>query len=549
MTTENIHITFPFRFLQNLKTLNLSNNSISSISADWTVPYFLEQFDLSYNNITILNDTDLISLIIYNLQLILTHNQITTIHLQNYTAVNKDFQEQLLKIDLNNNPINCDCRLLSFVQVIKGSNKNYNLFENIQFLAKNLTCEEPEVRKGELVKRLEASSLVCEYKDKCPLKCACSIRSFDQMLIIDCSRKNLLTIPKLPSLEECEYSLQGIELNMQHNNLTSLPAAHTPGYANVTKLIAANNNLSQIEGYQLPRNLKFLDMRNNFLKTLDRNTLMSMNSSKLSEVYLANNSWMCDCEARPLLRFAQSNVQLVKDFSNMTCSNTEELTYFYDLQDLCPIERKFYTFLLILIALLCLLLALYYKYQTEIKVWLYAHDMCLWFVAEDELDHDKVYDAFISYSAKDEDFVLDILLPELENGRPSFKLCVHVRDWMVGECIPDQIIRSIAVSKKTIVILSTHFLESVWAKLEFKAAHQAALSEGRAKVIVIIYEDIGNVETLDEDLKAYLKMNTYLKWGDPWFWKKLRYAMPHIAKDNNRVFEHLQMQESAYGRR
>ena len=34
-------------------------------------------------------------------------------------------------------------------------------------------------------------------------------------------------------------------------------------------------------------------------------------------------------------------------------------------------------------------------------------------------------------------------------------------------------------------------------------------------------------ETMEEDLKKYLSMNTYLDSEDPWFWEKLRYALPH----------------------
>lgn len=536
LSTETIEIKWPFRYFNDLRLLNFSHNLISSLSESWFLPYMLETFDLSYNTLTILNDLEFIWFIRYNMELILTHNQITNIYLHNKSensdiVFSKEFQKELLKIDLNHNPINCDCKHLSFVQYFN----KYHLKENIHFHMKELYCAEPNRLKGIQVEHLNPRELICEFEENCPLNCKCLIRSYDQSLVIDCSGKNLKIVPELPTMDN--YSLQNIELNMENNHLKILPAATKQGYANVTKLLIANNLLTNLHKQQLPHNLTYLDIRGNQLETLYTDTLMFLNSSKSTEVLLSNNPWLCNCDARSLLRFTQNNIQLFKDFSNMTCSNTDQITYFYDLNDLCPIERTFYILLFLILALICLLLALYYKYENEVKIWLYAHNMCLWLVTEYELDQDKIYDAFISYSAKDEDFVLDILMPELENGHPAFKLCVHVRDWLVGECIPDQILRSIADSKKTIIVLSKHFIESVWAKMEFKIAHQAALNEGRAKVIVIIYEDIGDVEKLDDDLKGYLKMNTYLKWGDNWFWEKLRYAMPHVGKNRGTLLE------------
>lgn len=87
--------------------------------------------------------------------------------------------------------------------------------------------------------------------------------------------------------------------------------------------------------------------------------------------------------------------------------------------------------------------------------------------------------------------------------------------------------------------MSPNFLQSNWATWEFRVAQSHAATEKRSRIIVILFGDIGDINKLEPDLRDYLKLNTYVEWGDKWFWEKLKYAMPHCKIGNPKISENI----------
>ena len=90
--------------------------------------------------------------------------------------------------------------------------------------------------------------------------------------------------------------------------------------------------------------------------------------------------------------------------------------------------------------------------------------------------------------------------------------------------IPDQILHSVESSRRTIIVLSPAYIDSMWTKLEFRAAHKQALQDRTQRVIIVVLGELPVKDDMEEDLKKYISLNTYLEAEDPWFWQKLRYT-------------------------
>uniref|UniRef100_T1IK28 TIR domain-containing protein n=1 Tax=Strigamia maritima TaxID=126957 RepID=T1IK28_STRMM len=165
---------------------------------------------------------------------------------------------------------------------------------------------------------------------------------------------------------------------------------------------------------------------------------------------------------------------------------------------------------------------------------MFSKRICLRFVCEEDIDSDKVYDAFISYSSEDEDWITDFLVPGLETSIPPYSLCLHNRDWRAGEFITDQIVKSVESSRRTIIVLTDNYLKSVWSRLEFDIAYQQGLKDQVCRVLVVVPEDVPDLSQIDHEFKTFITLTTYIEANKPHFWSKLRASMPRTLNIRNR---------------
>ncbi|CAG9822776.1 unnamed protein product [Phaedon cochleariae] len=514
----------PFSHCTYLEELNLSGNQITTFPYDVLNMVHLESLNLSKNRIQDIKVLHLMALSRLNIDL--TYNIISYIDFDGISFLYPE-NRSLIVVDLEHNVLTCDCLNFGLIQYLDGAFPITSSYLTMKLGDSH--CAEPQSFQHIRITDLKPRHISCPYLPKgCPEDCECFRRPFDETVVVECAGRNLKEWPVIG------FEADRIELNLINNMLDHSPNVSAQ-YNNITNLFLSNNRLEEME-WVSPK-IQVLKLDGNSLTHIKSSVLKQLsNSSTLRNITLTNNPWDCGCIAFDLQNFIRANSHKVNGWTNVLCK--EDNKPLMDKKVLCTpsvlilqITLPIVLFILFIVALT----AIYAFFKQEIKIWMYANNLCLWFVTEEELDKDKEYDIFICYSHKDEDFVMQNLLPVLEDGPNPFKVCIHVRDFLPGEFILTSVNNSVLNSKRTLVVLSNNFLESSWGKLEFRTAHTQTIEEGRTRLVVIKYGNL-NEEKLDDDLKMYLKTNTYVEWGKPWFWNKLRYALPHTrAKETQKL--------------
>ena len=312
--------------------------------------------------------------------------------------------------------------------------------------------------------------------------------------------------------------------DLSHNEISDIYMFKTPLHNTnrVTTINLQYNNISTITVRDLQNfrdiPMMFIDLRNN---PIDCNCSDSMtellryihNGEHLKISHLVNYSYIGELKCVwPLHVQGKMLADLTED---MVCE--VEVEYF-----LVPLVS-----LSIAIVVICLIMFVVLRFRQEINIILFTrfniivpcHD-------RESFDSNKKYDAFVSYSSKEEEFV-EKMFEELEKPTDSgakFKFCLHHRDFIPGKSIFENVAVSVESSRHTIILLSNNFIKSEYCMHEFKEAFRQSIMEQKRHLVIILMEDV-DTEKLPRDIKRCIKTFTYIRRDDYLFTERLVYAL------------------------
>ncbi|XP_032218341.2 protein toll [Nematostella vectensis] len=541
-----------------LKTLTLQRNRLTRVPRAVFLLRNLESADLSSNAITfggILDVLDSVTAdqLFYNLrrsasssdnqlkstkvELNLANNGISSIDIGSLNKTQLGKLKVILRvyhIDLRDNPLICNCKLTALFRLLKRLTADYPDVTHAQF--DSWICSQPTRLRNVALLRVPENQFQCIMDlENCPRECTCAVREIDQTVLVDCSERGLHRLPfKMPAGE--------LEVNLRGNAIRELPWRHYLG--NITVLELSNNEIKEL-------NMTFVDslarvvnlaINDNKLKYLSRGVTNLTAREGFRSLSISHNFFVCDCYASWMRDWLANNTDKIEDTSSILCASgrleglpiiSVPLSDFNCSAYRPPVPGHITDGLSLLLAIvLAVLLVLSvvafvmtYCFRWEMKILMYTHFNWHPFDRVDDTDVSKIYDTFISYSSQDASWVRETLQRTLESHVPPYRLCIHDRDFEIGASIHDNILNSVRLSKRMIMVLSNHFIASEWCRLEFRAAHQKVLEDRTNYLIIILFDDV-DPSTLDDETKLYLRTNTYLSVSNKWFWQKLFYALP-----------------------
>ncbi|XP_029615554.1 toll-like receptor 2 [Salmo trutta] len=333
-------------------------------------------------------------------------------------------------------------------------------------------------------------------------------------------------------------------LDLGHNDLT---AFHSVALPVLRELHLSGNKLRRLPPGWLFPSLEVLLIQSNTLNMFGPMDLQLYR--KLRALQAGQNRFVCSCEFVYFMVWrwggaVEGSVELTDRWDNYLCDSPLPLQgQRVDRVRLSPFQCH----RILVVSALCgcvlasgiLFVILLWKLHV---VW-YVRMMWAWLKAKRNSGNQRrrdaagnaeplCYDAFVSYSEQDAEWVEEFLVPELENSQPPLSLCLHKRDFLPGHWIIDNIINAMERSRRTLFVLSEHFVHSNWCRYELDFSHFRLFDGDSEAAVLVLLEPISKDDVPKRfcKLRKLMSSRTYLEWPQEderraEFWSNLRLAV------------------------
>ncbi|XP_076084820.1 toll-like receptor 2 [Mytilus galloprovincialis] len=325
-------------------------------------------------------------------------------------------------------------------------------------------------------------------------------------------------------------------LSLSSGKLKFLPKNVFPYLKSLEILWLDSNKFSTWhDGNAIFRNmtsLRKLHMANNFIRIINETSFPLEVLNSLEELDLSRNPYACTCDQLWFTEWIKATkVRMIRYPLFYRCRQPTNLDNvilqnYIESKMQCPPWNPLYSMAIVLSCtgfFLVTLIILGLKCQTNIKNYIY-----LWRVKYNRKKgyfpltnaDDFEYHAFVVYCDADRNWVHQTFLPKIEQDE-GIKLCIHQRDFEVGESITANINKYLEKSWKVVVILSNEFAKSEWCQWEVDVVQERRRRYGRDVFLLIMLKTIDS-KHMTNQLRALLDSASSLRYqtgvGEDLFW-------------------------------
>jgi Leucine-rich repeat (LRR) protein len=330
------------------------------------------------------------------------------------------------------------------------------------------------------------------------------------------------------------------ELDLSDNRIQDLPSKIFKNLQSIRKIKLNSNYLTEWNvNINHMMDLSEIDLSGNLLRKLSHHATRSFSKilkrNKSFKILLANNSFVCTCDSVPFIKWSTKHRRHISDFHHMQCKLDNGTTVgFQDIESVLQflgIQCRDFKLVIvistsvIIVFVIGMVAGLIYRYRWRLR-YLFYMTRNKFRLYSPILQDTYMFDAFISYAEEDGDFAIHESISQLEDAR-GLKLCLSNRDFRPGTEIAANITEAISKSRRTIMVLSNHFLNSYWCMFEFNMARMESIytRNGNDVMFLIMYRRV-SAKTLPLSMLALVESRSYIEYpddprGNVVFWDKI----------------------------